>query len=596
MLNQRTLINFSLIFSLPLILINGGNLNVLSQLNTTLPKAVIETESSPSPIIQPHHTAEPPLVANGNIERKNIYHDKPGNYSQCSDSIESKYIESLGIDYVDQYGGTNYAVDMDENYAYVGMGHRLVVFDISNLSYPRMVGRTAPTADIILDIDISGSYAFTVAYQFGLVVFDISNPMNPAEVGYFSPLDTYPVYDDLVVSYPYAYLASQTDGIFIIDISTPDNPVGVGHYYENNLYANSVQVSGGYLIVGTYEMDFVNGLHIISVADPSDPIRVGFLGTSGHVEGLAARGSYVYLADNEGFLVVDISQPTNPVQLSRINRKGKVLGISSTSVFFYSSWELVLIDVTKPEAPELISNLSLGSNYIWDLAVYDTDVVMLLYYPVDLMTVDISNLSQPVNKGRYKSIGLAYDVAVSDSNLFVADFKGLYSFDITDPSIPLELAFLPIYLIELDIQGSYVYGLTTMDWERKSRLVIIDISNPNDLVEVGEFSFIGESSDLFVVGDFAYVAAGTGGVQIVNISDPSLPHLASNVDPLETVYGIWVSGDLLYVSDSTRLRIINVSNPSTPIEIGTYLLHGISYDVTASGPYAYVATTFSTFG
>jgi len=50
-----------------------------------------------------------------------------------------------------------------------------------------------------------------------------------------------------------------------------------------------------------------------------------------------------------------------------------------------------------------------------------------------------------------------------------------------------------------------------------------------------------------------------------------------------------VAGNYAYVADGYGLRIINVSNPASPTEIGYYDTPGSAYDVAVSGNYAYVA-------
>jgi hypothetical protein len=54
--------------------------------------------------------------------------------------------------------------------------------------------------------------------------------------------------------------------------------------------------------------------------------------------------------------------------------------------------------------------------------------------------------------------------------------------------------------------------------------------------------------------------------------------------------GVAVSGSYAYVADANDgLRIIDVSTPSSPVEVGSYNTGGSAWSVTVSGSYDYVA-------
>ncbi len=59
----------------------------------------------------------------------------------------------------------------------------------------------------------------------------------------------------------------------------------------------------------------------------------------------------------------------------------------------------------------------------------------------------------------------------------------------------------------------------------------------------------------------------------------------------DIVRGVYVSGDYAYVADGSRLRVVDISTPSSPSEVGHY---NSSWDVrdvmiAPAGGYAYVA-------
>ncbi len=108
---------------------------------------------------------------------------------------------------------------------------------------------------------------------------------------------------------------------------------------------------------------------------------------------------------------------------------------------------------------------------------------------------------------------------------------------------------------------------------------------------VGSYDTSGSSVDVFVSGTYGYVADGTSGIQILDVSDPRAPTLVKTYDISGTATTITGSADYLYVWDSAnfRIRIIDVSNPASPAVVGTVTSIN-AYGIYPSGKFLYVAT------
>jgi len=69
-------------------------------------------------------------------------------------------------------------------------------------------------------------------------------------------------------------------------------------------------------------------------------------------------------------------------------------------------------------------------------------------------------------------------------------------------------------------------------------------------------------------GDYAY-AAGGAAVLILDVCDPAEPALVGRIYTPAMIWGFFLEGDLLYVAGGEAgLRIIEVSNPDQPVEVG----------------------------
>ncbi|MBA7478946.1 hypothetical protein ES707_14374 [subsurface metagenome] len=80
----------------------------------------------------------------------------------------------------------------------------------------------------------------------------------------------------------------------------------------------------------------------------------------------------------------------------------------------------------------------------------------------------------------------------------------------------------------------------------------------------------GLALDIAVNGNYAYGAALTNGIVIINITDPYNAYIEDTLDTPGGGQGICVSDSHAYVADIHTIRIVNVSNPANPFEVGIY--------------------------
>ena len=95
-----------------------------------------------------------------------------------------------------------------------------------------------------------------------------------------------------------------------------------------------------------------------------------------------------------------------------------------------------------------------------------------------------------------------------------------------------------------------------------------------------------------VVGNYAYVADDSSGLQIVDLSDPASPAVVSSYDTPNRAIDICVSGQYAYIADFNSLQIIDISNPLSPTLAGSHpTFRTIAVDV--AGDYAYLAGEYT---
>jgi hypothetical protein len=109
-------------------------------------------------------------------------------------------------------------------------------------------------------------------------------------------------------------------------------------------------------------------------------------------------------------------------------------------------------------------------------------------------------------------------------------------------------------------------------------------------VRLGGYDTSGYAYDVAVVGSLAYVADGSSGLEVLDVSNPASPLRLGGYDTSGSVDAVQVVGSLAYVADgSSGLQILDVSNPAAPVWRGEYDTSGYACDVQVVGSLAYVA-------
>ena len=152
------------------------------------------------------------------------------------------------VEFVSQIGGYVTAADGHGNYAYVGVGLRLVILNISDPAHPVQVGQSVVLTGVVKDVSVVDSLAYLANGETGLQIIDVSNPANPTVRGaYDTPGNAYSV--SVVGSL--AYVADGSS-LQIIDVSNPTNPTWRGAY-DTPGFAFGVSVLGRLIYVADGE-------------------------------------------------------------------------------------------------------------------------------------------------------------------------------------------------------------------------------------------------------------------------------------------------------------------------------------------------------
>ncbi len=185
------------------------------------------------------------------------------------------------------------------------------------------------------------------------------------------------------------------------------------------------------------------------------------------------------------------------------------------------------------------------------------------------VSVGIGGLSDPLIQGKY---------------LYIKD-TALRVVDVSDPAAPSVVGTLSAGSSgKMTVSGSYAY----IPNNTTSTLVVVDITNPASPTAVGSLSLGALVSEMVVNGRYLYVGAGTD-LKIVDIANPSSPTLLTTIAAGGTVTSVTFDGRYLYAGAGTNLLIIDSSDPGASSIVGSLSVLGTPYKILAKGKYVYLS-------
>jgi hypothetical protein len=155
--------------------------------------------------------------------------------------------------------------------------------------------------------------------------------------------------------------------------------------------------------------------------------------------------------------------------------------------------------------------------------------------------------------------------------------------------IALSYVAIPGFANNVDVNGNYAYVAAGA-----AGLQVVDVTSRSNPRVVAALDTPGNANDVVVVGDYAYVADGSFGLQIIDIANPLAPVLTATLDTSGMAWDLVVRGGHAFVADgSAGLKIIDVSNPASPSLVGSLALAGTAkgVDVDLAGNLAVVGGT-----
>jgi hypothetical protein len=361
--------------------------------------------------------------------------------------------------------------------------------DISDPYDPRAMGTFPRSADANAPA-ISGDRAYRATgadTRMGLSILDLADPGAPKIVGGYRVRDGI---GEVVAQGPRVALSNfRGNWMVLLDTKDARNPDLVGSLHVSG-WASAVAVAGEYAYVG---MD--DGLHVVTVADPSRPSDVGCYKMKG-VRGVTLRGDYAWIHGEDEIRILDLADPARPVGVDAFRTGGRT--DLAHGVILGDEYACILTGYARPFPPDIhVRRLDdpayptkVGDFHnelgIQALAVEGRHAVVVDESNAPAL-IDLASLQRIATVGEFPVGNRRSGVALHEGKAFIWAGPELHIVDLGDPVHPVELAVLRLEAAEqwaaeihdVAVDGDRLYlatstGLRTFDVTSRREPVEVD--------------------------------------------------------------------------------------------------------------------------
>lgn len=348
----------------------------------------------------------------------------------------------------------------------------------------------------------------------------------------------------------------------------------------------------------------------------------GYIG--GTLNGAALYDHYAYVTEGPTLAILDVADMAHPVRAGVVRLPydaGKVVIYLSRAFILYPCYDFIQIyDLSQPLAPRLLGQIDAPTLDGWDVdypygyaKVYDLAVSgnnVLLTGNFGIVALDAANPASPQYNHEWQDYEDEWDdfgdhsivpvwtanAAAISGNLalcyawspqYPTEYAaGFYCFDLTSGTQLNSLNLQPKAAI---LEGRLAYlamgsgGLQIYDYT--------DLAHPKLKASL---AIPGNAIALKKEGSQLYVGTDSGLLQVVSTNDPGNPVLIGSVAAASSLADMDVLGTRAFILENeSRARCVDVSNPAAPAGKGDYTLVAPSFhtrDVVVRGDLAYVGS------
>lgn len=280
------------------------------------------------------------------------------------------------------------------------------------------------------------------------------------------------------------------EGVRILDVADPTNPIQVGEFLGMT-QAWDIEVVGDFAFV----LDFADGLVTLDISDPTNPTQIDAYDIiTGAVYHAIATDGYTLAiaAGTDGTLFLDVSDPSSAFLANQYFRPGAypIEVWMFNDLVFTESWSggIGIYDAWDPYNPQLLlpeytslDDIVVANNTLFGLPSFG--------YNGKIWISDITDLSEPVlismTDSPWGTISGTH-IAYQNNKLYYSiEGNAIYELDVTDPVLPKYVQNYPYdgYIRDMVVADELMFicgnefGLAIVDLSDSCADCIVDLTD-----------------------------------------------------------------------------------------------------------------------
>jgi hypothetical protein len=285
------------------------------------------------------------------------------------------------------------------------------------------------------------------------------------------------------------------------------------------------------------------------------------------------------------------------MKTNSIIRARKRLSITAVSLLIVVQG-LIRLPVTAEDVPTVrLSEVGRWPEHLWGsptaLAIDGFSTRLVIADVRGVQILDVGSADRPHRIGGCPTPGEALGVAVTGQWVYVADgLAGIHVIDIHDPYQPQIVAShdTPGYARAVAVTGDLACVA-----DSGGGLQVLDISERSLPRQMGEYRTSGPVYAVTPIPGSALVCLtrldswDQSGIDLVDLTDPTSPIRLGTIDTGGEPRSLVVSGSHAYVANWIGLQVIDISDPAHPLLVAEHSTAGQALHLDVSRGFAYIA-------
>lgn len=398
--------------------------------------------------------------------------------------------------------------------------------------------------------------------------------------------------DEVVVKESIAYIGTHA-GLLILDISDPVNPEFVSCYYTDKFVYNIFISDTLAFVVSAGLWDPV--ISIINISNLFDPTLINSFEVDGYQSlSIFVTNHYLFLGMSSGLQIFDLSDLLNPIQIIHLpDIDPEDMIVRDDFIYMVANYNYFgILDITNITEPEMLCWIG---DYSTNKNVIDLNWPFIF---IGGKSFEIFYIGDPSNPNQVSELEIneINDLQVDGNTCYLISSDSMYVINVYNLVSPEILDNYSYAGSHLGYENNILVVSKDFDYEEPIGIGIFEINEGSQIDLNSEF-ITDEAKEVFVEGNYAYVANGYNGLKIINVAVSSNPITVSNCMKEYYVIESIIENSIAYVRTKDGLKIVDIINPELPFTISGFDLFtgytSANYVLEKYGDYVFLGGNFS---